>query len=203
MEGNVSIVHKNKTAAEWETSTIIPAKGEMIIYSENPPKIKIGDGVNLAKNLPFLVAEGSVDFPITIAQGGTGATTASQARTSLGVNVKMEKILDEIAGVEPGAELEFSNYLTSYTFLLGRLAYSPAIGCLGGVNQLRLTGFYQPNSADHSLTMNSVDLTYDGNNPKIATVNYIAVQQLVNGTVSSLEGTRVRIGPIWGVRMQS
>ena len=45
------------TAAEWEVSDYIPKLGEIIIYdaetANESAKIKIGDGVSFARNLPF------------------------------------------------------------------------------------------------------------------------------------------------------
>lgn len=47
---------KNDTTENWDYhSSIIPNKGEMIIYNDmNPPGLKIGDGINIPRNLPFL-----------------------------------------------------------------------------------------------------------------------------------------------------
>ena len=42
------------TPEYWESSTEAPLKGEMIIYQGDIPQIKIGDGVTLAKDLPFV-----------------------------------------------------------------------------------------------------------------------------------------------------
>lgn len=52
---------KNDTEANWNLATnFIPKKGEAIIYNIDSnydyPRIKIGDGVTIAKNLPFLGA---------------------------------------------------------------------------------------------------------------------------------------------------
>lgn len=42
------------TTAEWDDSSYIPAHGELIIYNDNGKiQFKIGDGITLAKNLPF------------------------------------------------------------------------------------------------------------------------------------------------------
>ena len=42
------------TPSYWESCEEAPLKGEMIIYEGDIPQIKIGDGVTLAKNLPFV-----------------------------------------------------------------------------------------------------------------------------------------------------
>ena len=53
------IQNKRATAAEWDTSTLIPLLGEIIIYEndENTPyqRMKIGDGVSLPSELPFFM----------------------------------------------------------------------------------------------------------------------------------------------------
>ena len=45
---------KNDNSTNWKNSSLIPMKGEIIIYNDTIiPRIKIGDGVTLADNLPF------------------------------------------------------------------------------------------------------------------------------------------------------
>ena len=51
------IKHRIDTAANWANVTDIPLPGELIIYAgegDIPTKIKIGDGVHTASNLPFI-----------------------------------------------------------------------------------------------------------------------------------------------------
>lgn len=52
------------TAAEWENSDYIPKLGEIIIYdaetANESAKIKIGDGISFARNLPF--ASGDINI---------------------------------------------------------------------------------------------------------------------------------------------
>ena len=51
------IISKHSTEAEWLVSEIIPFKGELIVYDPDElheaPRLKIGDGIHLAKDLPF------------------------------------------------------------------------------------------------------------------------------------------------------
>ena len=51
------IKHRIDTAANWANTTDIPLLGELIIYAgegDIPTKMKIGDGVRTASNLPFI-----------------------------------------------------------------------------------------------------------------------------------------------------
>lgn len=51
------IKHRIDTAANWANTTDIPLSGELIIYAAEdniPTKMKIGDGVHTASNLPFI-----------------------------------------------------------------------------------------------------------------------------------------------------
>ena len=51
------IKHRIDTAANWANTTDIPLPGELIIYAAEgdiPTKLKIGDGVHTASNLPFI-----------------------------------------------------------------------------------------------------------------------------------------------------
>lgn len=46
---------KNGTPQEWLLAqNFIPLQGEIIIYNDDVPKIKIGDGVTLVEELPFI-----------------------------------------------------------------------------------------------------------------------------------------------------
>lgn len=53
------VIHKHMTEAEWKNSNYIPAKGETIVYDGESgekykyARYKIGNGKNLAKDLPF------------------------------------------------------------------------------------------------------------------------------------------------------
>ena len=48
----VILQQKSGTEAQWNSSSYIPRKSEIIHYTDLN-KIKIGDGTNLPKNLPF------------------------------------------------------------------------------------------------------------------------------------------------------
>ena len=66
---NVRIFLKNGLEENWEKiNDFIPGKGEMIIYnadSTHPaPRIKVGDGIHLPKELPFINANPYEDFDI-------------------------------------------------------------------------------------------------------------------------------------------
>lgn len=59
MNINARIVHKHDTEENWDKATnFIPKKGEIIIYdtdaNHKTPRVKIGNGHNNVKNLPFI-----------------------------------------------------------------------------------------------------------------------------------------------------
>ena len=82
------VQHKYDTIEKWKSveDFFIPLAGEFIIYAPGTDngvaygvRQKIGDGVSFLGQLPFVAVEGTV--PVT--KGGTGATTAEQARSNL------------------------------------------------------------------------------------------------------------------------
>lgn len=86
---NTRIQHKYDTIEKWKSveNSFIPLSGEFVIYAPGTDngvtygvRQKIGNGVSVLGQLPFVAVEGTV--PVT--QGGTGATTAAEARTNLG-----------------------------------------------------------------------------------------------------------------------
>ena len=61
---NVRFFLKHATEEEWNTQVdFVPGKGEAVFYSvdetHTAPRLKVGDGVTLLKDLPF-VATGSI-----------------------------------------------------------------------------------------------------------------------------------------------
>ena len=62
------VQHKHDTAANWENSEIVPLAGEIIIYDVDDscsiPRVKIGDGINLAKDLPFAMGISTLESQI-------------------------------------------------------------------------------------------------------------------------------------------
>lgn len=78
---------KTDTASNWEKATnFTPKKGEIIVYSGNPPRIKVGDGATKVNALPFATSSvyvgdteptGDYDLWIdTSSDTGTGGVTA-------------------------------------------------------------------------------------------------------------------------------
>ena len=78
---------KTDTASNWEKATnFIPKKGEIIVYSGNPPRIKVGNGTTKVNALPFATSsvyvgetEPTGDYDIwidTSSDTGTGGVTA-------------------------------------------------------------------------------------------------------------------------------
>lgn len=71
---NTRIQLKTDTEANWSASNLIPKKGEVILYSVDnehaSPRIKIGDGIHMARNLPFIDAQtiNGVDINSIVAQ---------------------------------------------------------------------------------------------------------------------------------------
>jgi hypothetical protein len=77
---NVRIFLKNGLEENWEKITdFIPGKGEMIIYNPDElhsrPRIKVGNGVDLPKDLPFVMSEGDIDLDNIIANRVKGKLT--------------------------------------------------------------------------------------------------------------------------------
>ena len=94
------LLMKNDTATNWAKATnFIPKTGEIIVYNENPPKIKIGDGKTKVNSLPFISS--------SIYVGDTKPTENYDLwiNTSAGnvsvVYTQTEK--DKLAGIEGGA----------------------------------------------------------------------------------------------------
>lgn len=53
---NVYLLNRTDTTENWNKSdAVIPKEGEFIVYSDNDKRLKIGDGVTAAKDLPFIV----------------------------------------------------------------------------------------------------------------------------------------------------
>lgn len=78
---------KTDTASNWGKATnFTPKKGEIIVYSGNPPRIKVGDGTTKVNALPFATSsvyvgetEPTGDYDIwidTSSDTGTGGVTA-------------------------------------------------------------------------------------------------------------------------------
>ena len=78
---------KTDTASNWKKATnFTPKKGEIIVYSGNPPRIKVGDGTTKVNALPFATSsvyvgetEPTGDYDIwidTSSDTGTGGVTA-------------------------------------------------------------------------------------------------------------------------------
>ena len=77
---NVRIFLKNGLEENWEKITdFIPGKGEMIIYNpdnlHSKPRIKIGNGIDLPKDLPFIMSENDIDLDNIIANRVKGKLT--------------------------------------------------------------------------------------------------------------------------------
>lgn len=53
---NVYLLNRTDTTENWnKPDAVIPREGEFIVYSDNDKRLKIGDGVTAAKDLPFIV----------------------------------------------------------------------------------------------------------------------------------------------------
>lgn len=52
------LINLHKTESEWDISSFVPVLGEAIVYDPDEtisyPRIKVGDGKNLVKDLPFI-----------------------------------------------------------------------------------------------------------------------------------------------------
>lgn len=75
MEINGIVKNKYGTTEYWDSqTTLIPKRGEIVVYSDgienNAPAIKVGDGKNLLNNLPllgidYITEQGELDFSKT------------------------------------------------------------------------------------------------------------------------------------------
>ena len=53
---NVYLLNRTDKTENWnKPDAVIPKKGEFIVYSDDDKRLKIGDGVTAAKDLPFIV----------------------------------------------------------------------------------------------------------------------------------------------------
>ena len=87
---SIRIVLKHDTEANWTTSTLVPLKGELIIYDIDAnhaiPRFKLGDGENIVKNLPFYEEDKSL----------VGHTHDDRYYTESETNSKLATKLDSI-----------------------------------------------------------------------------------------------------------
>jgi hypothetical protein len=74
------------TPAEWAANNLVIGDGEIALEKQpaGDVKWKVGDGVRPFSELPYL-GDAPDDAVLPIAEGGTGATTAGQALTNLGL----------------------------------------------------------------------------------------------------------------------
>ena len=77
---NARIILKNGLEENWAlVEDFIPNKGEMIIYNpdnlHSKPRIKVGNGVDLPRDLPFVMTEGDIDLDNIIANRVKGKLT--------------------------------------------------------------------------------------------------------------------------------
>lgn len=88
------VQHKYDTIEKWKEveDSFIPLAGEFIIYAPGTEggvaygvRQKIGDGTSMLSMLPFVTSPEAEKAVLAITEGGTGATTAAQARTNLGI----------------------------------------------------------------------------------------------------------------------
>lgn len=86
------VQHKYDTIEKWKSveDSFIPLEGEFIIYAPGTDngiaygvRQKIGDGTSTLCMLPFVTSPEAEKVVLSIQDGGTGATTAEQARSNL------------------------------------------------------------------------------------------------------------------------
>lgn len=96
---------KCDSAANWQKATnFSPLKGEMIIYNDDPPRLKVGDGTTNVNNLPFTTAAIYVgdaaptgDYDLWVdTSAGTGDGTVQ-------VVIFTQEEKTKLAGIEAGA----------------------------------------------------------------------------------------------------
>lgn len=63
------IKHKIDTASNWASSNLVPLEGELVIYKDDKPQIKVGDGSTAVGSLPFIKAGSDITVTQVIASG--------------------------------------------------------------------------------------------------------------------------------------
>lgn len=58
---NTRIIQKKDISDNWDISTLIPYEGELILYTDLN-KMKMGNGIDLPRDLPFISAETAIKW---------------------------------------------------------------------------------------------------------------------------------------------
>lgn len=94
------IQHKRGTANDWSQATnFIPLDGELIIYNEKDgtsPKFKVGDGVTLVGNLPFVTSESTEGGDYLSLTGGTLTGSLAIDRGANYSDFRINRIVNEV-----------------------------------------------------------------------------------------------------------
>lgn len=113
---NARIIHKHETEANWLQSSLIPMKGELIVYDIDDnysyERIKIGDGVQNVNDLPFYAGnwEDLVGKPFW----SKGPTTVEWDGNTDGLAVSSDGTVYRVSDLKPssteviGGKLAFS-----------------------------------------------------------------------------------------------
>ena len=112
------IIQKHDTELNWESSNIVPHNGELIVYDPDENysywRIKIGNGIDAAKNLPFIVDVSDLERQIK------AMTPLPDIETTDDVILKLNELINQIS------EMEFSissmnNKILSLTPSIGEI----------------------------------------------------------------------------------
>lgn len=140
---------KNDSTTNWETSTYVPLRGEMIIYSadssHSKPRIKIGDGSTAVPSLPFVGEEGVGNFVIT---DTTAASDNLVPDATMSPVTSLTPVTGSIIYVALGrdmpgaaqATISFDGGTTVYPIHDNAMAQSTILACEAG--QFLILGFF-------------------------------------------------------------
>lgn len=119
---NARIVNKHDVESNWKNSTLIPYKGELIIYdidaTHTHERVKIGDGVKTVHALPFVSDEAKAytdSIKATITSGTVVAAKAENAtKAESATNAEHAEKADTLAGLTATVtELNYTDGVTS------------------------------------------------------------------------------------------
>ena len=62
------ITQKSDIESNWQLATFVPRRGEILVYlpdeNNTTPRIKIGDGINIPNDLPFVTSESAISADV-------------------------------------------------------------------------------------------------------------------------------------------